>query len=95
MGLYPSGPVLAESLFMVGQTEAAVRVAQQAAARAESRGHKVALVDALRVRGLVTHHAEDLREALDLARAMGYPFGEERVVRSCRREQATEPAAQR
>ena len=82
LGLYPAGQVLAACLLVAGRQAQAADAAEEAVRRAEARKHQVALVDALRVRGLAAGRYDDLRHALRLARSMGYPFGELRVLQA-------------
>jgi tetratricopeptide (TPR) repeat protein/transcriptional regulator with XRE-family HTH domain len=79
-------PVLADAQLASGQLRPARDMADQATSRARDVGHALALVDALRVRALVSAQAErwspaaaDLDEALDLARTMGSPYLEART----------------
>jgi transcriptional regulator with XRE-family HTH domain len=80
LGLYPIQPVLAEALFAVGQVDGAHEAAERAIRAAETRRHRVAMVDALRVRALTGNCLDDLHAALSLARSIQYPFGELRVL---------------
>jgi tetratricopeptide (TPR) repeat protein len=83
LGLYPSGPALVATLLALGRRQEAQRAAEEAVALAEERRHRVALVDALRVRAMATDSdpcKEDLDTALSLARSMGYVYGEMLVL---------------
>ena len=79
-------PILAEAHLAAGDVTAARRVAEEAVERAREVEHALALVDALRVRGLAAcERAEwstavaSLDEALSSARAMPSPYLEARV----------------
>lgn len=85
LGLYPVAPVLAETLLALGKGDKALETAEQAVKSARDRHHRVALVDALRARALAIGgdtSRRDLEQALSLARSMGYPYGEIRVLES-------------
>jgi tetratricopeptide (TPR) repeat protein len=99
-------PVLAWAHLELGEVEQATDVAARAGSRARAQGHRLSLVEALRVQGLVALRQERwddavrvLEEAVSLARRMRYPYGEARVLHvygllHARREEP-EPACRR
>ena len=99
-------PVLAWAHLELGEVELAADVASRAVGRARAQGHRLGLVEALRVQGLVALRQERwddavrvLEEALSLARRIRYHYGEAPVLHvygllHARREEA-EPARRR
>jgi tetratricopeptide (TPR) repeat protein/DNA-binding XRE family transcriptional regulator len=83
-------PLLAWAHLDLGERRRAAGVAADAVRRARAQTNRVALVEALRIRGLVllrqgrADSAEGtLAEALALARTMGVPYLEARVLQVC------------
>jgi tetratricopeptide (TPR) repeat protein len=83
----PLLPLLAWALLDLGGVGEAAEVAARAVARARDQGRQVLLVDALRVAAMIAArqgHWEEaecaLQEGLALARRMGYPYGEARLL---------------
>jgi tetratricopeptide (TPR) repeat protein/transcriptional regulator with XRE-family HTH domain len=83
-------PVLAWAYLELGEADRAADVGMQAMERARVQTNRVALIDALRVHGLVllrqrrwADGASVLAEALTLARALGIPYAEARVLQAC------------
>jgi tetratricopeptide (TPR) repeat protein len=83
----PLLPLMAWALLDLGEYGEADEVAWQAVARAREQGRQVLLVDALRMAAMVAVRcgrwevAEDaLAEGLSLARQIGYPYGEARLL---------------
>jgi tetratricopeptide (TPR) repeat protein len=84
---FPLLPRLAQAYLDMGKVAAAETAANRAVERAADMKHRLVLVDALRVRALLAiqrHELEAatgaLNEALDLARAMPYPYAEAKTL---------------
>ena len=80
-------PTLAEVYLALGDSARAGEVAANATTQARDVGHRLALVDALTVHGLVlarqsrwAEAARGLEEAVSLARTLPYPYGEARAL---------------
>lgn len=80
-------PTLVCAQMELGELERAASTAADAMRRARRQRNRLALVEALRVAGLVAtrqrrwqHAAAALTEAVALAREIGYPYGEARVL---------------
>jgi tetratricopeptide (TPR) repeat protein len=83
-------PVLAWAYLELDEAAQAADVATQATQRARVQTNRVALIDALRVRGLVllrqrcwADGERALAEALTLARNLSVPYAEARVLQAC------------
>ena len=83
----PALPLLANALLDLGDIGEAERVAGQAVARAREQGRQGLLVDALRILALVAirqgrrpEAAGAVEEGWALARHIGYPYGEARLL---------------
>lgn len=80
-------PRLAWAYLELGNTDEATTMAVESVGRAREQGHRIALADALWVRGMVAARQEEwedavtaLDEGLSVARAMPYPYAEARVL---------------
>jgi tetratricopeptide (TPR) repeat protein/transcriptional regulator with XRE-family HTH domain len=80
-------PILAWTLLELGHAVQAEELVTEAVARATSQHHRLALVEAQRVQGMVATRCENWEDAerifgcaLHLARSMGYPYGRARVL---------------
>jgi tetratricopeptide (TPR) repeat protein len=97
---------MAWALLDMGEVDEAAEVAAQAVSRSREQGRLVLLVDALRVAALVAARQERWEEAegacqegLSLARQLGYPYGEARLLQVYGEQRAQigqpEPARER
>jgi len=80
-------PRLAWAHLELGDADRATEVAEEGVGRARAQGHRIALADALWVRGMVAARqgrweeaAAALDEGLEVARAMPYPYAEARTL---------------
>jgi len=80
-------PRLVWARLELGDMEQAAETAREGVDRARAQSHRIALADALWVRGMVASRQEDwesagqaLEEGLEVARAMPYPYAEARIL---------------
>ena len=80
-------PRLAWAYLELGDTDPATETAAEGVERARAQGHRIALADALWVRGMVAARQGEWEEAtqalddgLEVARAMPYPYAEARTL---------------
>ncbi len=80
-------PRLAWAHLGLGDLDRATKIVEEGVGRARAQGHRIALADALWVRGMVAARqgrweeaAAALDEGLEVARAMPYPYAEARIL---------------